>query len=62
MEMKQNQTFIMKHIQIERHSFFYQKVLNYFNDFQDQSFSDLWLKWTQTKEIKQNQVFFLVAK
>ena len=62
MEMKQNQTFIMKHIQIERHSFFYQKVLNYFNDFQDQSFPDLWLKWTQTKEIKQNQVFFLVAK
>ena len=44
MEMKQNQTFIMKHIQIERHSFFYQKVLNYFNDFQDQSFPDLWLK------------------
>ena len=38
--------------------FFCQKImytLKYFNDFQNQHFSVLWLKWTQTMETKQNQ-------
>ena len=47
---------LMVHIQIWHHSF-YQKTLKYFNDFQNQHFSVLWLKWTQTMEMKQNQIF-----
>ena len=39
-------------------SFFIKKILKYFNDFQNQNFSVLWLKWTQTMEMKQNQTFF----
>ena len=39
-------------------SFFYQKVLKYFSDFQNRNFSVLWLKWTQAIEMKQNQTFF----
>ena len=38
--------------------FFYQKTLKYFNDLQNQNFSVLWLKWTQTMEMKKNQIFF----
>ena len=39
-------------------TFFYQNILKYFNDFQNQNFSVLWLKWTQIMEMKQNQTFF----
>ena len=39
-------------------SFFYQKILKYFSDFQNRNFSVLWLKWTQAIEMKQNQTFF----
>ena len=38
--------FSMEHIQIWCHAFFYQKILEYFNDFQNLNFSILWLKWT----------------
>ena len=37
---------------------FLSKILKYFNDFHNQNFSFLWLKWTQAIEIKQNQAFF----
>ena len=40
------------------HHFFYQKILKYFNELQNQNFSVLWLKWTQTIEMKQSQTFF----
>ena len=43
------------------HHLFYQKKnkkLKYFNDFQNQNFSVLWPKWTQTMELKQNKRFF----
>ena len=33
------------------------KKLKYFNDFPNQNFSVLWLKWTQVIEIKQNRTF-----
>ena len=46
------------HIQIWHHIFLYQKLLKYFNDFQNQNFSVLWLKWTQIMEITLNQTFF----
>ena len=39
-------------------SFFHQKMLKYFNEFQNRTFSLLWLKWTQIMELKQNQPFF----
>ena len=39
----------------------YREILKYFNDFQNPHFSVLWLKWTQTMEMKQNQTFFHVA-
>ena len=38
--------------------FFDKKMLKYLNDFQNWNFSVLWLKWTQTTELKQNQTFF----
>ena len=38
-------------------SFFCQKILKYWNDFQNSNSSVLLLKWTQTMEIKQNQTF-----
>ena len=38
------------HIQIWRHI--------YFSDFQNRSFSVLWLKWTEAMEVNQNQIFF----
>ena len=47
----------MGHVQIWRHILFYQKILKYFNDFQNRNFSVLWLKWTQTMKMKQNQTF-----
>ena len=37
---------------------FYQKILKYFNDFQNWDFSVLWLEWTQTMEMKQKQTLF----
>ena len=39
-------------------SFFIKKMLKHFNDFQNRNFSVLWLKWTQTMKMKQNQTFF----
>ena len=39
-------------------SFFYQNILKYFNDSQHRNFLVLWLKWSQTMEMKQNQTFF----
>ena len=50
--------FSMGHVQIWCDILFYQKILNYLNDFQNQNFSVLWLKWTQTIQVKQNQTFF----
>ena len=50
--------FSMGHVQIWQRIFFYQKVLKYFNDFQNRDFSVLWLKWTKTMEMKQSQTFF----
>ena len=47
----------MGYIQIWHHIFGYQKLLKYFNDFQNRNFSVLWLKWTQTMGLKQNQTF-----
>ena len=38
--------------------FFNKKKLKYFHDFQNQSFSVLWLMWTQTLEMKQKETFF----
>ena len=32
--------------------------VRYSNDFQNQNFSVLWLQWSQTMEIKQNQTYF----
>ena len=40
------------------HISFYRKILKYFNYFQNQNFSVLWLKETQAMEMKQNQTFF----
>ena len=37
--------------------FFYQKILKYFNDFENQNFSVLWLNWTQVIQMKQRQTF-----
>ena len=37
---------------------FYRNILKYLNDFHNQNFSILWLKWTQTMEMKQSQTFF----
>ena len=48
----------MRHIEVWRHIFFYQKTSKYFNDFQNWSFSVLWLKRIQTMELEQNQTFF----
>ena len=48
----------MGHIQIWRHIFCDQNILVYFNDFPNQNFSGLLLKWTETMEMKQNQTFF----
>ena len=45
------------HIQIWHHVV-YQKILKYLNDLQNRNFLILWLKWTQTRETKQNQTFF----
>ena len=39
-------------------SSFHQQILKYFNDFQNRNFSVLWLKWTETMDIKQNRTFF----
>ena len=39
-------------------NFFYQLHLTYFNDFQNHNFSVLWLKWTQTMEMKKKSDFF----
>ena len=39
-------------------TFFYQNLLKYFNEYQNQNFSILWLKWTQAMEMKQNHTFF----
>ena len=36
----------------------FNRILKYFNDFQNRNFSVLRLKWTQTVEMKQNQTFF----
>ena len=49
--------FSIRHIQIWHHIFFYQNISTYFNDFRNQNFSALWLKWAQTMEMKQNQTF-----
>ena len=38
--------------------FFYQSILKCFNDFQNQNFWILWLKWTQKRKMKLNQTFF----
>ena len=48
----------MGHIQIWHNIFLYQKLLKYFNDFQNRNFSVLRLKRTQTMELKQDQTFF----
>ena len=34
------------------------KTLKYFNDLQNWNFAVLWLNWTQTIEMNQNQTFF----
>ena len=39
-------------------TFLLQKTIKYFNDFPNQIFSVLWLKWTKTMQMKQNQRFF----
>ena len=39
-------------------SFFYQKILKYFNDCQKRNFSVLLLQLNQTMEMKQDQIFF----
>ena len=36
---------------------FCQKILKYFNDFQNWKFQVLWLNWAQTMEMKQYQTF-----
>ena len=38
--------------------FFGQRILKYFNNFQNRNFLVLWLKWTQKIEMKQNDTFF----
>ena len=37
---------------------FYQRISKYFSDFQNRNFSVLWLNWTQTMEMKQNETLF----
>ena len=54
--MKQNQTFFHGTYSNLPSYFFIKKQC--FIDFQNQTFSVLWLKWTQTMELKQNQTFF----
>ena len=46
------------HIQIWSHISFFSQKIKYFSDVQNQNFSVLWLKWTQTMEMEQNQTFF----
>ena len=48
-------TFPWDKLKSDTKSFFIKKC---FNDFQNRNFSVLWLKWTQTMEMKQNQTFF----
>ena len=55
--LNQIRHYLTGHTQI-RHHFFIKKELKYFNDFHNRNFPVLWLKWTQTMEMKQNQKFF----
>ena len=58
-QWKWNKTryFSMRYIQIWRHIYM-TSDWKYFNSFQNWHFSVLWLKWTQTMGMKQNQTFF----
>ena len=58
MEMKQDQTFFYGADSNLTSQPFYQKILMYFSDFQNQNVSVLWLKSTETMEKKKNQAFF----
>ena len=62
-QWKWNKTryFSMRYIQIWRHIYIYiymKSDWKSFNGFQNWHFSVLWLKWTQTVGMKQNQTFF----
>ena len=48
----------MRRIQSWQHIFLYQKILKYSSAFESRYFSVLWLKWTQTMKLKQNQTLF----
>ena len=41
-----------------KQSLFLSKKSKHFNGFQNKPFCVLWLKWTQTMKMKQNQIFF----
>ena len=56
--MRQNQTLFHGTYSNLTQIIFYQKILKYFNDFQNQVFSVLWLKGTQKMEMKENLTFF----
>ena len=58
MAIKQKKTFFSWDIfKSDSISFFYQKILKYFNDFQNRNFSVLCLKLFQTMKMKQNHTF-----
>ena len=54
-KLKPNQTLWQD---IFKHDVFCDQKVKYFNDFQNQNFSVLWLKWTRTMEVRQNQISF----
>ena len=59
MDMKQNQIFLYgTYSNLTPYLFSIKKILNYFNDFQNQNFSFLLLQLNQMIEMKQNQTFF----
>ena len=58
MKLRPNQTLFDRTHSNMKSSFSYQKILYYINDFQNRNFPVLWLKWTQTMKVKQNQTFF----
>ena len=59
MAMRQIKFDIFQWEILKSDAIFYQRILKYFSDFQNGNFSVLWLNWTQTMEMKQNEIWEL---
>ena len=58
MEMEQNHTSYLETYSNLTTYLSLSKIIKLIHDFQNRNFSVLWLKRTQTMELKQNQAFF----